>query len=95
MADLTPEKAPKPTQTSDPHTVERTVRFLWTNRRVNQFKVKASRKRLQAAQAELDGAKAQVKAFSMRLDREFDKHPEVFKKMGLRPTGGDADGGEE
>lgn len=93
MADLTPEKAPKPTQVSDPHTVERTVKFLWTRRRMNQFKVKASRKRLQAAQAELDGAKAQVKSFSMRLDREFDKHPEVFRKMGLNPIGGD--GGED
>lgn len=93
MADLTPEKAPKPTQVSDPHTVERTVKFLWTHRRMNQFKVKASRKRLQAAQAELDGAKAQVKSFSMRLDREFDKHPEVFRKMGLNPIGGD--GGED
>jgi len=93
MADLTPEKAPKPTQTSDPHTVERTVKFLWTNRRMNQFRVKASRKRLQAAQVELDGAKAQVKAFSMRLDREFDKHPEVFRKMGLNPIG--EDGGED
>lgn len=93
MADLIPEKAPKPTQTSDPHTVERTVKFLWTNRRMNQFRVKASRKRLQAAKAELDGAKAQVRSFSMRLDREFDKHPEVFRKMGLNPIGGD--GGED
>lgn len=88
MADLPPEKAPKPTQTSDPHTVERTVKFLWVNRRTNQFRVRATLKRLRAAEAELKDARSQVKSFSMRLDREFDKHPEVFKKMGLNPTGG-------
>jgi hypothetical protein len=86
MADSSPEKQPKPTQTSDPHTVERTVKFLWTNRRINQFKVRATLKKMRAAESELQNAKTQVKAFSLRLDREFDKHPEVFKKMGLSPT---------
>ena len=89
MADSTPEKQPKATQTSDPHTVEKTVKFLWTNRRTSQFRVKAALKKSRAIQAELADARAQVKAFSARLDREFDRYPEVFKKIGLNPLGDD------
>lgn len=90
MAEPLPEKQPKSLQTPDPHTVERTVKFLWTNRRTNQFKVRALAKKVKAAEAELKDAKAQVRAFSARLDREFDKHPEVFKKMGLNPIEDDS-----
>lgn len=82
MADL-PDKQPVPPSTSDTLTVERTVKFLWENRRLHQFRRKANQKKVKAAEKELEDAKRHIHAFTVRLDREFDAHPDVFRKMGL------------
>lgn len=81
MAESSP-KQPAP-NTLDRLTVERTVKFLWEGRRLNKFKERAQLKKLAALQSEVEQSQRQIRSFSMRLDREFDKHPDVFKSLGL------------
>lgn len=89
MADL-PPKQPGPGETPstlDHLTVERTLKFLYESRRFNKFKECAQLKKLAVLEAEIAQTRSQIRSFSMRFDREFDKHPDVFRKLGLSRDG--------
>lgn len=96
MADSSSKSpAPKPPSSNDPLTVERTVKFLWEQKRLQNFRRKANLKKLKAAEAEVKDAEHKVKGFIVRLDREFDAHPDVFKKMGFSRGNQESEGGED
>jgi hypothetical protein len=87
-----PEKQPVPKTTSDLLTAEKSVQFKWEQRRFHQFRRKAAQKKLRAVTKELEDAKKNVRFFTDGLSREFDAHPDVFKKMGLSRAMDEDDG---
>ena len=80
-------KQPVPNSTSDQLTAQKSVQFKWEQRRFHQFRKKAAQKRLKAVEKELADAKNKVRFFTDGINREFDAHPDVFKKMGLSRAG--------
>ena len=84
-----PEKSPAPKTTTDPFVAQQSVQFKWDQRRFHQFRRKAALKKLKAITKELEDAKKNVRFFTDGLNREFDAHPDVFKKMGLNRAGDD------
>ena len=86
-----PEKQPVPKTTADQFTAQKSVQFKWEQRRFHQFRRKAAQKKLKAITKELEDAKKNVRFFTDGLNREFDAHPDVFKKMGLSRSGDEED----
>lgn len=80
-------KQPVPNSTPDQLTAQKSVEFKWGQRRFHQFRRRAAEKKLKIVEKELADAKSKIRFFTDGINREFDAHPDVFKKMGLSRAG--------
>ncbi len=97
MADSPENPAPKPTPLGpvlDDSLIKETVTYLWSNRRQQHFRRKGAQMKIkeierqaqtmiETVRKDLDDSVRQVGFFTSKINREFDCHPEVFKKMGI------------